>query len=67
MTITLNNRNESFDYEILTISEILKLKNYTFKFLIIKINSQLIKKDKYSEAQVSEGDNVDIIHMISGG
>ena len=67
MTLTLNNRTESFDFEVLTISELLKVKNFTFKFIVIKINGQLIKKDKYSEAQVSDGDKVDIIHMISGG
>ena len=67
MTLTLNNRTENFDFEILTIAELLKVKSFTFKFLVIKINGQLIKKDKYSEAKVSDGDKVDIIHMISGG
>lgn len=67
MTITLNNRTESFDFEVLTISELLKIKNFSFKLLVIKINGQLIKKDKYIEAKVKDGDKVDIIHMISGG
>ena len=67
MTITLNNRTENFKQESLSISELLKVKNFTFKFLVIKINGQLIKKDKYTEAKVSDGDKVDIIHMISGG
>ena len=67
MTITLNNRTESFDFKVLSISELLKLKNFTFKFLVIKINGQLIKKDQYSEANVYAGDKVDIIHLISGG
>ena len=67
MTLTLNNRIENFDFEVLTITELLKIKNYTFKFLVIKINGQLIKKNNYSEAEISEGDKVDIIHMISGG
>ena len=67
MTITLNNRTETFDFEVLTITELLKVKNFTFKFLVIKINGQLIKKDKYTEAKVADGDEVDIIHMISGG
>jgi len=67
MTIILNNRSEKFDFEVLTITELLKIKNYTFKFLVIKINGQLIKKDKYAEAKVKGSDKVDIIHMISGG
>ncbi len=67
MTITLNNREEQFSQDILTIQELLKIKKFTFKQLVIKINGQLIKKDSYSEAQIKDKDKVDIIHMISGG
>ena len=67
MTLNLNNRTETFDYDVLTISELLKVKNFTFKFLVIKINGQLIKKENYSEAKLYDGDKVDVIHMISGG
>jgi len=67
MNITLNNRPQSFEEDTLTISEVLKLKNYTFKMMVIKINGVLIKKDKYNSAKVNNGDDVHIIHMISGG
>ncbi len=67
MNITLNNRSEVFEKDILTISEILKLKNYTFKMMVIKINGKLIKKGQYNDAEVVNGDDVQIIHMISGG
>ena len=67
MNISLNNRPESFEQDVLTISEILKLKNFTFKMMVVKINGKLIKKDRYAEAEVHDGDDVQIIHMISGG
>lgn len=67
MTITLNNRTESFEHRELTITELLKAKNFTFKLLVVKINGQLIKKPQYDETKVVEGDKVDIIHLISGG
>ena len=67
MTITLNNRIETYNFDTLTISELLKYKNFTFNLLVIKINGQLIKKDNYAEAKIKDGDKVDIIHMISGG
>ncbi|MCD6556725.1 MAG: MoaD/ThiS family protein, partial [Bacteroidales bacterium] len=35
--------------------------------LVIKINGQLVKKYNYSEAEIKNGDKVDIIHLISGG
>jgi len=67
MNITLNNRSEVFEKDILTISEILKLKNFTFKMMVIKVNGKLIKKGQYNDAEVVNGDDVQIIHMISGG
>ncbi|PLW93728.1 MAG: thiamine biosynthesis protein ThiS [Marinilabiliales bacterium] len=67
MNISLNNRPESFEQDVLTISEILKLKNFTFRMMVVKINGQLIKKDRYQTAEVTDGDDVQIIHMISGG
>ncbi|MDP2722800.1 MAG: sulfur carrier protein ThiS [Bacteroidales bacterium] len=67
MNITLNNRPESFDYDSLTISEILKLKKFTFKMMVIKINGLLIRKPQYDETRVNEGDDLQILHLISGG
>jgi thiamine biosynthesis protein ThiS len=67
MNITLNNRPESFDYDSLTISEILKLKKFTFKMMVIKINGQLIRKPQYEDIRVNEGDDLQILHLISGG
>lgn len=67
MNITLNNRPETIERELLTISEILKHKNFTFKMMVVKINGLLIKKTQYADALVKEGDNVQIIHLISGG
>ncbi len=67
MDITLNNRPESFNNEKLTITEILKLKNYTFKMVVVKINGELIRKPQYPTAYVADGDDVQILHLISGG
>jgi thiamine biosynthesis protein ThiS len=67
MNITLNNRPEAFEADSLTISQILKLKKYSFRLLVVKINGKLIKKDQYNSAEVVDGDDVQILHMISGG
>lgn len=67
MKIILNNKEEIFDSELLTINELLKLKNYTFKMLVIKVNNQLVKKSEYSQITVKDGDDVMILHLISGG
>ena len=67
MKIILNNNPETFEAEKLTINELLKIKNFTFKMLIIKINGALVKKEAYDTAMVSDGDDVNVLHLISGG
>ena len=67
MVITLNNRTEKIDKPYITVNELLELKNFTFKMLVVKINGKLIKKDEYDSAVINDGDNVMVLHLISGG
>jgi len=67
MQITLNNRVETLEVVRLTVSELLKVKNFTFKMLIVKINGKLINKTEYDTAEIADGDDVQVIHLISGG
>jgi len=67
MKIQLNNREELFEEEKLTVSEILALKNFSFKMLVIKLNGKLIKKTDYDTTMVSGGDEMMVLHLISGG
>jgi thiazole synthase/sulfur carrier protein len=67
MKITLNNNPEIIDSNEITIQELITLKNYTFALLITKVNGQLVKKEDRSKFSVRDGDNVAIIHLISGG
>ena len=67
MNITLNNRPQFFEGEKLTIDEILKLKKFSFRMLVVKVNGKLVKKQQYGSQEVVDGDDVQIIHLISGG
>ncbi|PKO98289.1 MAG: thiamine biosynthesis protein ThiS [Bacteroidetes bacterium HGW-Bacteroidetes-8] len=67
MKIILNNRNEEFDGESLTISQIMEIKSFHFKMLVVRLNDILIKKDEYSTTTVKDGDDLKIIHLVSGG
>ncbi len=67
MKITLNNRQEEFQKSSMTVRELLEEKNFTFKMLVIKINNKLVRKEEYDTAVVREGDNVIVLHLISGG
>lgn len=67
MKITLNNRQEEFNSETLTISQIMEIKSFHFKMLVVRLNDTLIKRDEYVSTRVKDGDDLKIIHLVSGG
>lgn len=67
MKILLNNREEEFERDVMTVSQMLDLKKFTFRMRIIKINGELISKEKYDSAKIHDGDNVQMIYLMSGG
>ncbi|MDX9929320.1 MAG: sulfur carrier protein ThiS [Bacteroidales bacterium] len=67
MRITLNNRPEEFDSGEITVDELLKLKNMTFRMRIVKINGRLIDRDLYLDTTITDGDDVQVIYLMSGG
>jgi thiamine biosynthesis protein ThiS len=67
MKILLNNREEEFEREAMTVSEMLELKKYSFRMRIVKINGELIFGDKYGSTIIHNGDNIQMIYLMSGG
>jgi len=67
MKIILNNNEEVFDEESLSVNQLILKKNFTFKMLVTKINDKVIKRDERDSALVKDGDQVMILHLISGG
>lgn len=67
MKILLNDREEIFDRESLTVSEMLKVKKFSFRMRIIKINGILIPKSDYDSVVIHEDDIVQMLYLMSGG
>jgi thiamine biosynthesis protein ThiS len=67
MKILLNNREEEFGAEAMSVSEMLMLKKFSFKLRIIKINGILIPKEKYESTTIHHNDNVQMLYLMSGG
>lgn len=63
----MNNREEVIERGGISVSELLVLKNFTFKLLIVKINGQLVKREEYDLTMIHDGDDVTVLHLISGG
>lgn len=67
MKISLNNREEEFEQENMCISRMLELKKLTFRLRIIKVNGVLVPKEKYDTTIINDGDNVQVLYLMSGG
>lgn len=67
MKITLNNTEQVIEPDNITISQLLEIKKFTWKLLVIKVNDTLVKRHEYDTVRVNEGDNVSVIHLITGG
>ena len=67
MKIILNNNHEEIEGNQITVNELLQLKKYSFKMLVIKINGVLVKKDEYSTTTIKDQDDVMVLHLVSGG
>ncbi|HSK10051.1 MAG TPA: sulfur carrier protein ThiS [Vicinamibacterales bacterium] len=51
----------------MTVADILKIRNYIFRMLVVQVNGELVKRGTYDKAVVPDEANVEVIHMISGG
>ena len=67
MKITLNTNEISMAGESFSVRELLSLMKFTFPMIVVKINGRLVKKEDFERVFVGDGDNVEAIHMISGG
>jgi len=67
MKFLLNNREEEIIKESVSVNEMLLIKKFSYKMRIIKINGVLISKDKYDTTIIHDGDNVQMLYLMSGG
>jgi thiamine biosynthesis protein ThiS len=67
MKILLNNREEEFEKDVISVNEMLLLKKFSYKMRIIKINGVFIPKENYNNTLIHNGDNVQMLYLMSGG
>ena len=65
--ITLNSNPETYPEERLTVAEILARKRWSFPLVVVKVNGGLVERGGYAERSVSDGDEVEAYHLVSGG
>jgi sulfur carrier protein len=67
MKINLNNNEVSMAGESFSVRELLERMKFTFPMIVVKINGRLVRKEDYERVFIGDGDNVEAIHLISGG
>ncbi len=68
MKIQLNNRSEIIEnHDRITVNQLLELKKFTYKMLMVRINDSTIKRDEYNNTYIKDGDKVAVIHLMTGG
>jgi sulfur carrier protein len=66
MAILLN--GEAVDWhEGMTVETLMQERRMTFPLKNVSLNGKLIRRTDYAQTPVRDGDQVDVIHMISGG
>lgn len=64
--ITVNKEDMEFEPGM-TIEDVLERKKYSFPLITVIVNGQVILKDQYSTHKIEDGDNIDVMHIMSGG
>lgn len=64
--ITVNKEDMEFEPGM-TIEDVLERKKYSFPLITVIVNGQVIPKDQYSTHKIEDGDNIDVMHIMSGG
>jgi len=67
MEITLNNNKDIIPEENITVADLIRIKNFTFRLLVTKVNGQLVKKEDRDKVIIKDGDDIMVLHLISGG
>lgn len=65
--VTVNLEIEEFPETELSLSEIMKRRKYSFPHVITRLNGHLVERADRDSTLASDGDDVEIYHLISGG
>jgi len=67
MKIRINNRDEELEGDSITVAQMLYIKKFTFRMRIVKINGVYVHRDMYETAVINDGDDVQMLYLMSGG
>jgi len=66
MTLTINGENRTFS-SIATVSDLLSHLGMKSDRVAIELNRDLLPRDRWASTQLSDGDQLEIVHFVGGG
>ena len=66
MKIIVNSEEQIFD-EGITLLEVVKFFKIEEKVMALAVNMQIVKKDKWKEYIVQDGDRLEMLQFVGGG
>lgn len=66
MTLTINGEDRDFT-NVATLSELVSQLGMKPDRVAIEVNRELIRRDRWHETRLSNGDKLEIVHFVGGG
>jgi sulfur carrier protein len=67
MKIKINDKAYEFEFNQISLIDLLERLNINSKYNVIAINFECISKSKYSEIEIKDGDEIEILSPMQGG
>ncbi len=68
MKLQINGEVEDLDQEILTISELLTLKDVKMPDMVsVELNGDILDRDQFDATKLKENDQVEFLYFMGGG
>lgn len=67
MKLSINHKEEQFEDNDLTLYRLLEIKDLKFKRILIRVNGKVVSEDEIGDIHLKDGDQLDIVRIISGG
>lgn len=66
MKITLNGKEKELE-SVCTITELIESVGQKPQRIAVQLNSQIIKREQYSEQTITDGDIIEMLQFVGGG
>ncbi len=67
MVIRVNGQYEVEWRPGMTVQDLLDALKFSFRMIVVKINGQVVLRPDFATTPVPDGEQVDAIHLVSGG